>query len=103
MRSNLGLWARQEPEREEDSDEEGDDAGDQEEPARAEEEKEAEVTPAVAPRAEMGWAAAAVRGEGGGDFGHAETGERGFDDHLAGELHAGGAEVEGEDGVATEG
>ncbi len=77
--------------------------GIEEEPAGAEEEKEAEVTPAVAPGAEVGRAAAAVGREGGGDLGHAEAGEGGFDDHLGGELHAGGAEVEGEDGVATEG
>ena len=48
-------------------------------------------------------AAAAIGRESGGDLGHAEAGEGGFDDHLGGELHACGAEVEREDGVATEG
>ena len=98
-----GLGAGEKPERDDESDEKRDDAGVEEEPAWAEEEKEAEVTPAIAPGSEVGWAAAAVWREGGGDLGHAEAGEGGFDDHLAGELHAGGAEVEREDGVAAEG
>src|SRR5580704_3986279 len=61
------------------------------------------MTPAVAPGAEVGWAAAAVGSEGGGDFGETEAGERGFDDHLAGELHASGAEIEGEHCVSSKG
>src|SRR6201989_255470 len=61
------------------------------------------MTPAVAPSAEVWGAAAAVGGEGSGNFGEAEVGERGFDDHLAGELHASGAEVEAENGVAAHG
>src|SRR5205823_3630103 len=92
-----GLRAGEKPKRDDEADKESDDAGVEEEPAGAEEEKETKVTPAVAPGSQMGRAAAAIWREGGGDLGHAESGERGFDDHLAGELHAGGAEVEIED------
>ncbi len=97
------LGAGEKPEGDEEAHEKSDDAGVEEEPAGAEEEEEAEVTPAVAPGAEVRGAAAAVGGESGGDFGEAEVGEGGFDDHLAGELHAGGAEVEPEDSVAAHG
>ncbi len=61
------------------------------------------MTPAVAPGAEVRCAGAAVRSEGGGDLGEAEVAESGFDDHLAGELHACCAEVEAEHGVAAQG
>ena len=61
------------------------------------------MAPAVAPSAEVGRAATSIGCESGGDLGEAEIGERGFNDHLAGELHTRGAEVEVENGFATEG
>ena len=51
------------------------DAGIEEEPARAVEEKKAQVTPAIAPGAEVGRAVAAVGRERRRDFGHTQTGE----------------------------
>ena len=56
------------------------------------------MSPAVAPAFQVGGAGAAVGGEDGGDFGDAEFADGGFDDHLAGEFHAGALEVEGEGG-----
>src|SRR5271155_5001810 len=53
----------QQPERDEEADHECNNAWDEEEPARAVEEQEAEVTPAVAPGAEVGRPGPAVGGE----------------------------------------
>ena len=93
-----GLGAGQKPEREDEAERKTNDAGIKEEPARTVEQQEAEVTPAVAPGAQMRRAAAAVGRERGRNLGDAKIGERGFDDHLAGKLHAGGAQIEAEDG-----
>src|SRR5581483_10648280 len=60
------------------------------------------MAPAITPRAQVRWAAAAVLLERRGDLNHALAEQRGFDDHLAGELHAGGAEVEALVGVDGE-
>ena len=46
------LWAGQKPERDDEAHEKSDDAGVEEEPARAEEKKEAEMTPTIAPGCE---------------------------------------------------
>ena len=78
-------------------------AGVEEEPARRIHQQEAEVAPAVAPGFEVRRAAAAILLERGGDLGHLLAEQRGFDDHLAGELHAGGAEGEALVGVFAEG
>ena len=61
------------------------------------------MTPAVAPCAKVRGAAAAVFLERGRDLNHALAEQGGFDDHLAGELHAGSAEIEAFVGVDGEG
>src|SRR5690606_41480955 len=61
---------------------------DEEQPARAVEQQEAQVAPAVPPGAQVRRAGAAVGRQGGGHLAHVETLQRGLHDHLAGELHA---------------
>src|SRR5215469_1288355 len=61
------------------------------------------MTPAIAPRAQVWWTAAAVLLERSGDFDHALAEQRGLHDHFAGELHARGAKVEALVGVDGEG
>lgn len=78
------------------------DAGVEEQPARAVEQQEAQVPPPVAPGPQVGGAAAPVGAEGDRDLAGTQPVQRGLDDHLAGELHAGGPQVEPEDRVAVE-
>src|SRR5581483_5678451 len=73
----------------------------QEEPTRRVEQQETEMTPTVAPRAEMGRSIAAVGRERRGHLGHAQVVELRFDDHLARELHAGRTKIEDVEGAAT--
>ena len=71
------------------------DPGDEEQPARAEQQQEAQMAPAVAPRAQV--RRARLRPSGAASSGPRRSfrlGERGLDHHLAGELHAGGAQPE---------
>ena len=75
----------------------------EEEPARAVEQQEAEMTPAVSPGAQMRRARAAVGRESGGHLGHAQPGQRAFDHHLGCKLHSRGAQIQPEDRVAAEG
>ncbi len=67
--------------------------GIEEEPARAVHKKKAQVTPAIAPGAEVRRVAAAVGREGGGHLGDFHLQEAGLHDHFAGEFHAGGSQV----------
>ena len=75
---------------------EGEQSRNKEEPARTVKEEEAQMTPAVAPRFQVGGAGAAVGRKRGRNLGDAEFGKRGFHNHLAGELHASGAQAERE-------
>ena len=56
------------------------------------------MAPAVAPGAQVRRAAAAVRAQRRRHLGDAQAVQRRLDDHLAGELHAGGAQAKRQDG-----
>jgi len=60
------------------------------------------VTPTVAPTAEVGRAGAAVFMERDGHFFDAKPAQGGFDNHLTGEFHAGGAEIHFVEGLFGE-
>ena len=75
----------------------------EEEPARAVDEHEAQMPPAVAPRLEMRRARASVLVQRDGDFVHAHGVDRGAHHHLAGEFHAGGFQLHAVVGGAGEG
>ena len=64
-------------------------AGVEEQPARAEQQQEAQVPPAVAPTAQVRRAGPAVLGQRGRHLGDAELLDGRLDHHLARELHAG--------------
>ena len=74
----------------------------EQEPAWGEQQEETEVPPTVAPGAEVRLASATVRAEDRRHFPDVEALERCPDDHLAGELHARGAEIEIDDRLASE-
>ncbi len=80
---------------------EKDKAGIKEQPARAQQQQETQVAPAVAPRAQMRRARPPRRCERGGHFVERETAKRRTDDHLARELHPRRAQPEREDPVAA--
>src|SRR5215469_5448713 len=77
-------------------------AGKEEQPARAEQQQEPQVPPAVPPGTQVRRAGPAVLPQRRGDLGDALAPQRGLDDHLAGELHAGGLQAEGEGAVPVE-
>ena len=79
------------------------DAGIEKEPSRTVHEEKTKMTPSVAPGAKVRGTGASVGREGGGDLGDTHAEEAGLDDHLRGELHAGGAEIHAEEAVAAEG
>src|SRR5688500_15931375 len=74
----------------------------QQQPARAHHQKKTEVTPAVAPAAQVWRAAATVRRQRRRNLGHAESGELGLDHHLARELHARRDQVQAADRFPVE-
>nr|BFE77248.1 hypothetical protein GCM10020092_105490 [Actinoplanes digitatis] len=77
-------------------------AGPDQGPARREDQQEPQVAPAVAPGAQVRCPAAAVRLERRRHLGHVVAVQRGPDDQLGRELHAGHAQVEVADAVAVE-
>ena len=77
-------------------------AGVGQEPAGREEQHEAEVSPAIAPTAQMRRTGAAVLVQRDGNLLDTETAEGSFDDHLAREFHPGGAEIHFLEGVLRE-
>jgi acetyl-CoA carboxylase carboxyltransferase component/pyruvate/2-oxoglutarate dehydrogenase complex dihydrolipoamide acyltransferase (E2) component len=74
----------------------------EEEPARAEQQQEAQVPPAVAPAAQMRRAAAPVGRERRRHLGDREPEQRRLHHHLRGELHPDRAQIEALDRVAPE-
>ena len=97
-----GQGADGQPDQPQSAEDEEDEPGVDHEPAGAEGEQEAQVTPAVTPRAQVRCPGPAVRTEGCRHLDDPQPCQRCPDDHLAGELHAIRTRAESEDSLPPE-